>query len=263
MQMQTQYLDNPQQPDKQAQTCTGEMTFFCDISEASCGWATAAGAGDITDVFSCSTGDCTSVTVQTGETLKIDDDVQMAFGNGTDWTLQYDESVDDQLLFETAKTSAIATTDPMFEILTDTGAAGMTANQQVFGVAVGSQASNTPKMTLDEDGDVDFAGTITAGSGNIAITNTTGNLDGEQIANDTIDDDSIDFVDVTGADLTLTDAEPSPQVVPSQLLLALIAQELLIVTMDPQISLIIPLLPMEQVLLRLSYQQDLLILLKS
>ena len=54
-----------------------------------------------------------------------------------------------------------------------------------------------------------------------AITITTGNkltvgtvqytiagadtIDGEQIANDTIDDDSIDFGDVTGADLTLTD----------------------------------------------------------
>lgn len=35
--------------------------------------------------------------------------------------------------------------------------------------------------------------------------NTADTIDGEQIGNDTIDDDSIDFVDVTGADLTLTD----------------------------------------------------------
>lgn len=34
---------------------------------------------------------------------------------------------------------------------------------------------------------------------------SSGKIDGEQIAADTIDDDSIDFSDVTGADLTLTD----------------------------------------------------------
>lgn len=43
-------------------------------------------------------------------------------------------------------------------------------------------------------------GTITSGVGT-ALTA----LDGENIQNDTIDDDSIDFADVTGVDLTLTD----------------------------------------------------------
>jgi len=62
---------------------------------------------------------------------------------------------------------------------------------------------------------------VALGTFNLGITITTGDpftlgavrwddgsdqIDGEQIANDTIDDDSIDFVDVTGADLTLTDA---------------------------------------------------------
>ncbi len=42
-------------------------------------------------------------------------------------------------------------------------------------------------------GNIDVDGTITAGSGNIALTNATGNIDGEVIQNDTIDEDSIDF----------------------------------------------------------------------
>jgi hypothetical protein len=159
-----------------------------------------AASGDIEDVFSCTTGSCQSITVQSGDTLKIDDDVDLQFGAAPDWLIQYDEGVDDQLLFATAKTSAIATTDPMFEILVDTGAAGMTANQQVFGIGVGSQASNTAIFTIDEDGDVAFTGTIT-GNGSLLTS-----LDGENIQDDTIDDDSIDFSDVTGADLTLTDA---------------------------------------------------------
>lgn len=46
---------------------------------------------------------------------------------------------------------------------------------------------------FDVTGDFDVSSTIEAGSGNITLTNATGNLDGEVIANDTIDDDSIDF----------------------------------------------------------------------
>ena len=74
------------------------------------------------------------------------------------------------------------------------------------------QASNTPKMTLDEDGDVDFAGTITAA----ANTNTTGNLDGNKLQMTPLMMIPL-ILDVTGADLTLTG-----EMVPSQLLLALI-----------------------------------------
>jgi hypothetical protein len=89
---------------------------------------------------------------------EVQDDVDFRIGNDADWNIQYDEAVDNQLLFVTANTSAIATTDPMFEILVGTT---HTANQEVFGVAKGSQSSNTPLMTLDEDGDAVFAGTVT------------------------------------------------------------------------------------------------------
>ncbi len=62
----------------------------------------------------------------------------------------------------------------MYEILVDTGLSGMTANQQVFGLGVGSQASNTAIFTVDEDGDGVFLGTLTASnfSGTSSGTNT-------------------------------------------------------------------------------------------
>lgn len=109
--------------------------------------------------------------------LEIADDQDVAFGTDADWLLQYDEGVDDQLLFRTAKTATAATTDPMFEILADTGAAGMTANQQVFGLGIGSQASNTAIFTVDEDGDVVAAGTAEATGGFTINTTTETNIE--------------------------------------------------------------------------------------
>ncbi|MFC1615575.1 hypothetical protein ACFL21_00395 [Patescibacteria group bacterium] len=56
---------------------------------------------------------------------------------------------------------------------------------------------------LQITGNLDVDGTITTGSGNITITDATGNIDGDQIADNTVDDDSIDFgmdVDQVGAD---------------------------------------------------------------
>jgi len=91
--------------------------------------------------------------------IEIADDMDLVFGSNADWKVQYDEGVDDQLLFITANTAAGATTDPMFEILVGTTP---TADQQVFGVGKGTQASNTALFTVDEDGDVEIAGTTTA-----------------------------------------------------------------------------------------------------
>lgn len=49
-------------------------------------------------------------------------------------------------------------------------------------------------ITMDfATGNFDTIGTLQAGSGNITLTNATGNLDGEVIADNTIDDDSIDW----------------------------------------------------------------------
>ncbi|MHA2164122.1 MAG: hypothetical protein ACXABF_17035, partial [Candidatus Thorarchaeota archaeon] len=97
------------------------------------------------------------------ETVSLGDDDQLIFGAASDWNINFDDSVDDQLLISTTNTAAIAITDPMFEILVGTTP---TADQQVFGVAKGTQASNTPLMTLDEDGDVTFAGAITTAASN-------------------------------------------------------------------------------------------------
>ena len=95
-------------------------------------------------------------------TWEVQDDVDFVFGNDANWAVQYDEGVDDQLLIATTGTAATATTDPLLEILVGTTP---TADQQVFGVAKGTQATNTPLLTLDEDGDFVVAATITAGSG--------------------------------------------------------------------------------------------------
>jgi hypothetical protein len=115
--------------------------------------------------------------------LEFANDQAAAWGTSGDWLQDFDDSVDDQLLFRTALTASVATTDPMFEIITDTGNAngtGMTADQQIFGVAKGSQASNVSLFTVDEDGDVLIAGTcgitgaLTAGSftGDITLSNS-------------------------------------------------------------------------------------------
>lgn len=99
-----------------------------------------------------------------GADFEIIDDLDFILGTNEDWKIQYDEGVDNQLLFATTNTSAIATTDPMFEILVGTTP---TADQQVFGVAKGTQATNTPLLTLDEDGDMAIPGTMTI-AGNLA-----------------------------------------------------------------------------------------------
>jgi len=97
----------------------------------------------------------------------VQDDLLWRFGTSNDWTIEYDEGVDDQLLIFTSNTAATAITDPMLEILVG---ATPTADQEVFGVAKGTQASNTPLLTLDEDGDGVFAGTLAAS--NLSGTNT-------------------------------------------------------------------------------------------
>lgn len=105
----------------------------------------------------------------------VGDDVGINFGLGQDWSVKYDEATDDQLIFLTAATTATAITDPLFEIIVG---AIPTADQEVFGISKGTQLSNTPLLTVDEDGDVVIAGglTSTAADGSRGITlqsNTT------------------------------------------------------------------------------------------
>jgi len=128
---------------------------------------------------------------------EIADDINFDFGTDADWSINYDESVDNQLLFITTNTAAVATTDPMFEILVGTTP---TANQQVFGVAKGTQATNTALFTVDEDGDGEFAGGLTLGTvlpiaqtalvagTNITLSTNTLNVDDAFLVNNAADE---------------------------------------------------------------------------
>jgi hypothetical protein len=104
------------------------------------------------------------------DSVRFWSDKNLVFGTLNQWGIFYDEATDDQLLFQTTNTTATADGDPLFEILVP---ASPDADQQVFGVAKGTQASNTELMTLDEDGDLVVAGTFSSAgytpSGNITM----------------------------------------------------------------------------------------------
>ena len=140
--------------------------------------------GEVTSTGMASTAVADSLTVAswtlTSATVSVADDVDFTLGTDSDWTLNYDESVDNQLLVSTNNDSAIATTDPMFEILTDFNTASgtnMTANQEVFGVGKGTQAANVSLFTVDEDGDGLFAGTLGVTGGLTLDANTEANIE--------------------------------------------------------------------------------------
>jgi len=108
--------------------------------------------------------------------LEFANDQAVAWGTDADYTLNFDDSVDDQLLIETNLTAAGATTDPMIQYLFDADTAngtGMTENQQVWGLAKGTQASNADLITVDEDGDVVITGDLTVGGSHTITTLTT------------------------------------------------------------------------------------------
>ena len=144
-----------------------------------------SGSGDIDAVFSCSSGDCSSITVTTGDTLKIDDDINLVFGADSDWLVTYDEADEDTLTFKTAKSSSTGIDNGMFTIAVDTGNAGMTANQEVFEIGKGANddgdANFTELFAVDEDGDVSITGNLTTataiiGSGTGLLKVTTGTV---------------------------------------------------------------------------------------
>ena len=96
--------------------------------------------------------------------VNIMDDTTLTFGDGDDFTIDYDEGDNDNLVITSSATAATATGDPLVAIILDDGGSGMTANQEVFGVARGS-AGATDLLQLDEDGDLTIAGTATFSTG--------------------------------------------------------------------------------------------------
>lgn len=89
------------------------------------------------------------------------DGLSTKYGTNADWLITYDEATDDQLLISTTKTSSASISDPLMQILVGTTP---TANQQVFGIAKGTQGSNTDLLTLDEDGDLTVTGNLSLGT---------------------------------------------------------------------------------------------------
>ena len=89
---------------------------------------------------------------------EVQDDVNFVFGTDADWLAQYDEGVDNQLLFITANTSAVNIFDPMVEFLVGTTP---TADQQLFGIGKGTQDTNVSVFYVDEDGDTGITGALT------------------------------------------------------------------------------------------------------
>jgi len=144
--------------------------------------------------------------ILTTGSIQIPDDVNHIFGTDSDWAIQYDEAIDNQLLFVTTNTAAIATTDPMFEILVGTVP---TADQQVFGIAKGTQAANTPLLTLDEDGDLTIAGTFAQTGTSQFIQDDTidGVVDAAQFIHSSNDGDSTNNDGVAIAFHLMNDAD--------------------------------------------------------
>ena len=124
-----------------------------------------------------------------GGYFKVKDDRNLSIGTGDEWVMRYWDSVDDQLLLSSTKVGAIAITDPMFEILVNSGTAngtGMTVNQEIFGISKGTQASNVSLFTVDAEGDVLIAGGLNSDAltaSEIVITDASKNLVSAAVAN--------------------------------------------------------------------------------
>jgi hypothetical protein len=142
--------------------------------------------------------------------LELANDQGLAFGTDTDYLVNFDDSVDDQLLITTNLTAAVDVGDPMIQILIDADTAngtGITADQDVFGVAKGTQGSNTDLFVVDEDGDVTIAGAC-AITGALSAASYTGDItlsSGETITNTT--NSEIKFLENTGSEDLIFDMD--------------------------------------------------------
>lgn len=148
-------------------------------------WASSNVSGDIEDV-----GDVSSGAAFTAD--------------GAGNTLYFEGSTANA--YEIILTGADPGADVTITLPAETGTALLsdgtnTDNAILRSDGTGSLAQ-TSGVTIDDSNNVDIPGTLETGSGNHALTNAAGLIDGEKIQADTIDDDSIDFSDVTLADLT-------------------------------------------------------------
>lgn len=203
----------------------GEIIADDTIDEDSLDFGTGAGQIDASDISLDSSGLLNSSAT---ETLTAIDDVDAAVGSRT--------YTDDNYVTDSESvTASIDALDQQLKTTTDglTGSTGTTSKTYtldnddtggdvslIFGTALGETLTwddAGQEFDLSDDlsitggisttGNADFGGTIEAGSGNIQITDATGNLDGSVLITDSVDDTAIDFGtganQVSAADLTI------------------------------------------------------------
>jgi hypothetical protein len=165
------------------------------IDGALTGVASLAGATEATietQVFDADAQTVSGVLTFTAEPI-IDDDKKINFGAGSDWGIEYDESVDNQLLIHTTNIAAAATDDPMLQILVGS----VIADQEVFGVAKGTQSSNTDLLVVDEDGDVFVGNDLDIGASSIILEAAANSITMASRARDTCDTEGEFWFDST------------------------------------------------------------------
>lgn len=106
----------------------------------------------------------TLMTLETAQNIsgvkEVQDNINFNFGNDADWSVLYDETTNDQLLFTTAKIGAVSTSAAMFKILVNSGAGTLTDGQNVFEV----MNNATSLFKVDENGNTTIPGSATFGS---------------------------------------------------------------------------------------------------
>lgn len=125
----------------------GSNTYVLTSNGTTVSWA-AGGGSDST---------WTSARVDTltlgDDTDNVDGLFQMRGSAGLIWNLYTDDATDQQLIWETTATTAAADDDPLFMLLFP---ASPDANQELWGIYKGTQASKSNVLSADEDGDLKF-----------------------------------------------------------------------------------------------------------
>jgi hypothetical protein len=109
-------------------------------------------------------------TILAGSNVILEDATAIKSGSDSDWILSsYDEANDDVLLDTTAKVASQNIDYGMYQVVTDTGNASMTANQEIFEIGKGAARAGQPNwvelLALDEDGDLGIAGVFAPAGG--------------------------------------------------------------------------------------------------
>lgn len=157
-------------------------------------WASTAISGDIETV-----GDVTSGAAFTAD--------------GAGNTLYFEGSTPNA--YEIILTGADPGADVTITLPAETGTVLLTDGTNTDNAVLRSDGTGslaqTSGVVIDDSDNVTgvvaltMTGALTAGSGAHVLTSAAGLIDGEKIQDGTIDDDALDFTDITGADLTLTD----------------------------------------------------------